>query len=283
MKINYKSYPVLAEYLDKKTQKMFSKTWKAGDPQFDVIEKFKNMFSVDYDTMFINSLVNHGGYPDCYYLTTDIFNIVNNIKAKVSVKDSLEILAKQEHYNVILLLPNKDIYFAFVRVNFDIGSVNYYVGIYNKTYKKISEMGCCELNSFKDATRYERGFYYLDRVHPNVASNIHDTLELLIALKVFLENKHVDVKCINKSRNQNKVKIQGNNIINDKLPIKINVLDSTYFTTIMRLEGFNVSGHFRLQPCGKKKEKKKLIWINDFEKKGYVRQAGKLREGTTNE
>lgn len=57
------------------------------------------------------------------------------------------------------------------------------------------------------------------------------------------------------------------------LPVKFR--DSTWFTTIFRNEGFKVRGHFRLQP--KKNDKgewiKELIYINEFEKHGYHRQA----------
>lgn len=57
---------------------------------------------------------------------------------------------------------------------------------------------------------------------------------------------------------------------------KIEVLDSTWFTTIVRSEGFNVRGHFRMQPCGQNLADRKLIWISDFEKTGYTRTAKKL-------
>lgn len=51
----------------------------------------------------------------------------------------------------------------------------------------------------------------------------------------------------------------------------VTILDSTWFTTIVKTEGFAVRGHFRLQACGKDMQERKLIWINDFEKNGYTR------------
>ena len=39
--------------------------------------------------------------------------------------------------------------------------------------------------------------------------------------------------------------------------------------------GFSVSGHFRLQACGKSLSKRKLIWIESFDKYGYNRLATK--------
>jgi len=53
----------------------------------------------------------------------------------------------------------------------------------------------------------------------------------------------------------------------------IQILDSTWFTTIVRSEGFHVRGHFRFQPCGQGMKDRKLIWISDFDKTGYTKTA----------
>jgi len=57
----------------------------------------------------------------------------------------------------------------------------------------------------------------------------------------------------------------------------IEILDSTWFTSIVRSQGFTVGGEtggfFRLQPCGPGRSEKKLIWISAFEKSGYTRKA----------
>jgi hypothetical protein len=54
----------------------------------------------------------------------------------------------------------------------------------------------------------------------------------------------------------------------------ITILDSKWFTNLVQSEGFKVRGHFRLQP---KKENGKwtreLIYIEDFEKKGYTSKS----------
>lgn len=51
------------------------------------------------------------------------------------------------------------------------------------------------------------------------------------------------------------------------------IVDSLWFTTLVNSGAFNVRGHFRLQPY---KDRKELIWISEFEKKGYTRKAKKL-------
>lgn len=56
---------------------------------------------------------------------------------------------------------------------------------------------------------------------------------------------------------------------------KIEILDSTWFTNIIRTEGFGVSGHLRLQPYGPGMTKKKFIYIKAYEKEGYTITAKK--------
>lgn len=58
----------------------------------------------------------------------------------------------------------------------------------------------------------------------------------------------------------------------------ITILDSTWFTTIVRSEGFAVRGHFRMQPYGPGATKRRLQWIPTFEKEGYTRIAKMLRD-----
>lgn len=58
----------------------------------------------------------------------------------------------------------------------------------------------------------------------------------------------------------------------------ITVLDSSWYTSIVRTEGFMVNGHLRMQPCGIGNTQRKLIYIDSFMKHGYVRKAKMLEE-----
>lgn len=58
----------------------------------------------------------------------------------------------------------------------------------------------------------------------------------------------------------------------------ITVLDSSWYTSIVRAEGFMVNGHLRMQPCGVGNTQRKLIYIDSFMKHGYVRKAKMLEE-----
>jgi hypothetical protein len=54
------------------------------------------------------------------------------------------------------------------------------------------------------------------------------------------------------------------------------VLDSSWYTSIVRTEGFVVRGHMKMQPCGPNLSERKLIYVDSFEKYGYVRKAKML-------
>jgi hypothetical protein len=88
-----------------------------------------------------------------------------------------------------------------------------------------------------------------------------------------LFKKYVEVETVVLKPKQ-KTKVQRQKYFNESSN-DVTIIDSTYFRTII-VEGFSVRGHFRWQRYGKGLEQKKLIWIDEFEKKSYVRKAKKL-------
>ena len=91
----------------------------------------------------------------------------------------------------------------------------------------------------------------------------------LMCFKTFLKYADIETKIVNGKRKENHL---GQKYVNETI-YKVQILDSTYFTTISRTEGFGVRGHFRLQPFGSNLSNKKLIWITDYQKTGYTKQA----------
>lgn len=77
-------------------------------------------------------------------------------------------------------------------------------------------------------------------------------------IKAEKKDHHIGVKYVNETKSD------------------VTILDSTWFTTIVRSEGFGVSGHFRMQPYGPGMSLRRLQWISAFEKDGYTRTAKKL-------
>lgn len=65
--------------------------------------------------------------------------------------------------------------------------------------------------------------------------------------------------------------IAGTRFLNNS---KLNItFCDTLWKQRINTDGFKVRGHFRLQPYGEKRENRKLIWIEEFEKHGYNRRA----------
>jgi hypothetical protein len=91
----------------------------------------------------------------------------------------------------------------------------------------------------------------------------------LMLLKTFMKYAEVESKVINAQKKERHLGIKYLNETNKN----IEILDSTYFTTISRTEGFGVKGHFRLQPYGIGMKDRRLTWISDFTKNGYTRKA----------
>lgn len=103
------------------------------------------------------------------------------------------------------------------------------------------------------------------------------TKYFILTLLLFRKYAQVEIKNLPAGR-----KVKG--IICDyKNETKVNVeyLDSKWFTTLVKSDGFDVRGHFRLQPKKKNGEwTKEMIWINPFVKTGYTAPARKLKQDT---
>ena len=91
--------------------------------------------------------------------------------------------------------------------------------------------------------------------------------QLLLVYVNFLKYAPVEIKHIGANK---KVKdFHGKYCNQTDLPIEI--MDSTWFTTLVKSEGFKVRGHFRLQNVGPELSQKRLVWVTEHEKQGYVR------------
>lgn len=100
----------------------------------------------------------------------------------------------------------------------------------------------------------------------------------LLYMVIFMRYCEVETKVVNAGKKGDHV---GTKYINET-DQAIEIVDSTWFTTIIRSEGFGVKGHFRLQPYPSLNTKK-LIYIAPFEKKGYTRKAKVLTQKPSNE
>ena len=95
--------------------------------------------------------------------------------------------------------------------------------------------------------------------------------------------KYADVEVMNVYGHQRKMLPDKSDVIENKSGVRVQYIDSRWIREIIRLEGFKVRGHFRLQPIKDEEGEwtRKLIYINEFEKHGYHRRALKMLENNT--
>lgn len=92
------------------------------------------------------------------------------------------------------------------------------------------------------------------------------------ALIYFTEMCEIDTKVVQPDK---KFRDKGGSKIYNDTKNNITFLDCRWFTELIRNTPFTVTGHLRWQPCGENRAKRKLIWIEPFEKHGYHRKATK--------
>lgn len=114
-------------------------------------------------------------------------------------------------------------------------------------------------------------------VPPLVGIELHDNvmnlaLVAILSAELFINFAEVETKVM-KPNAQIWDERMVSAIYNNKTRSDITVIDSTWYTNLVSSGAFKVRGHFRLQPCGPSLSKRKLTWINEFEKEGYTRRA----------
>jgi hypothetical protein len=104
------------------------------------------------------------------------------------------------------------------------------------------------------------------------SEEVDEFLELWVRCLVFIQFSEPETVLLQAGRKYGTNR--HNRIKNDSKSNYI-VVNSRWNSTVIRGEGFTVSGHFRLQACGKGMKDRKLIYVDEFEKNGYVRRSGK--------
>lgn len=90
-----------------------------------------------------------------------------------------------------------------------------------------------------------------------------------IQMLLFVELSELRIDILQPNEKVGKTK--SNKVIN-RSKSDIIVVTHKWNVISIRTESFLVSGHWRIQPYGKNRDKKKLIYIDTFEKEGYIRR-----------
>lgn len=102
-------------------------------------------------------------------------------------------------------------------------------------------------------------------------------IQTVVTFELFKQYAEIETKIIQSGTTNRKVKINHEKYLSE-FPFKVQIIDSKYFTNLIRTNGFKVKGHFRLQPYGEGRKNRRLQWIHEFEKSGYTRKATKLKK-----
>ena len=117
-------------------------------------------------------------------------------------------------------------------------------------------------------------FLFGDYDYAEIAEGEEHKIYFLATLNVLLMKKFGEVETILVAKDT--IRTIGNKKVANKMPFPIRHLNSSYFKTIIKTEGFMVQGFWRNQACGKGWKEHKLIFVKSFQKHGYIRRAPAL-------
>lgn len=169
----------------------------------------------------------------------------------------------------IFISEENVIMYALAR-NYDDGGLSAFLAIFS--YDRLSFVGVTRLLKEKEEAKTD---FWISNTYDR--ETINSPLNLFafpIGILLFMQFAQVEIKEVLPGRKQEHDGEKHKN----ETELKIDLVGCSWFTTIVCSEGFKVTGHFRLQPCGPELSERKLIWINDFEKHGYTRKARILTE-----
>jgi len=109
-------------------------------------------------------------------------------------------------------------------------------------------------------------------VFPKNQNDYRNDKYFLEFIKLLIFTEYSELEEVTLMPNQSKGNKKEGKIYNDSNKNFI-IVDSTWNKIIIRTEKFGVSGHLRLQPIGKNRNDRKLIYISEYLKNGYTKQA----------
>lgn len=127
---------------------------------------------------------------------------------------------------------------------------------------------------------YHKNYGFLSGYYEDNKSVIYQYFRTYIMLLYFIDK--CDIESVMVAPKQ-KVKIDGGyKFYNESGKSAIKVLDARWYRELIIKSPFAVTGHLRFQPYGEGRSKRKLIFIEPYEKKGYHRKAKAEYHGQEN-
>ena len=124
---------------------------------------------------------------------------------------------------------------------------------------------------------YQFGGGYCLPPYVGEGHELTDSAVLPILALLFKEIAEIRTKQIEPNTTQRSIDTNTEeSVIHNQTPFRITHTDSTWYTTYVRSESFQVRGFWRRQRCGQNRSSFKWVFIKPFEKRGYCRRAKKL-------
>lgn len=179
-------------------------------------------------------------------------NIVNNCKLinLDSIKENINISDFDFHSLVILLEDDNSGLIKIERVGSDFDFV------YLKNLRSLEVY-------FDTYSFLTKEFNFDEDTHGREESRF------VVKILAYLYYGDITTKILNPKE---KTKINSFSTFVNNSKLQVTYVDSLWKQRIS-VDGFKVRGHFRMQPFGKSRKKRKLIWIEEFSKDGYNRRA----------
>jgi hypothetical protein len=110
----------------------------------------------------------------------------------------------------------------------------------------------------------------------NLASQLQKRLAPLIAYIEFSPNELREVQAKDMSViHPLRSTIKTENILP---PLGYQIVGADWNTELVRTTPSAVRGHYRNQPCGKNRQERKIVWVQDHQRNGYHRRTAKGRD-----
>jgi len=134
------------------------------------------------------------------------------------------------------------------------------------------ELGVYKHGTFPAIELSESSFNAISDNDPNHQEGY--AMQMALQFLMFKHCAELEIKVIDSRPNQtpSRVKIGKEKFLSE-FPLPVTIINSTWFTKVIRTEGFKVGAHLRWQPYGPGRSEKKLIMIKEFQKHGYTRRA----------
>lgn len=258
MRLNEKTYPVLAALDNGNKMKVELDEFYISDLFLPNQPPFEKMGTID---KIIESAIEVRRLSKkTYYLTDPFLKAIEKAQPKI-VKDNLHIDNKLQDCGTLL---------------FDKGTVVYALNP-TDNFMKISIFGTSRtgLSSYAIVSTDGKVFGNFPTMRDGIIVDdqqmLNDWVHSILVVIYFIHNCEIETRELKPNE---KYRDKGVKYFNESKS-NVVILDCSWFTELIRNTPFTVNGFLRWQPVGEGRNKKKLIWVEPFTKKGYYRKAKK--------